>query len=905
MSLLTTKLFVPPPRPNQVARPRLIGRLEEGLRLGHRLIVLSAPAGSGKTTLLSHWIHQQDVDAGWLSLDAEDSEPTRFWRYVIAALQTLRQDLGQEALQAFGTAQPFAAQALVTSLLNDVAALAQSGSATPLVLVLDDYQHITTPAVHEALGFLLEHQPPNLYLVIATRADPPLPLFRLRARGQLTELRSADLRFTPGEASTFLNATMNLGLGPEEIQALEARTEGWIVGLQLAALALLSGSCLLGQAESADLSAFIGSHRYVLEYLTEEVVRSLAEPVQHFLLWTSVLERLCGPLCDAVTGNVDGAAMLANLEGQNLFIVPLDAEQRWYRYHHLFGDLLSNLLRNELAPEEIRALHARASEWHERHGRPDGAIHHALQAHGFARAASLIEAEAQTMVAQGRLNTLSGWLEALPQDLLEERPQLLLYRGWALSLSGQPERAEQVLREAKATLYGLPASDEVHLLRGQLAVLLAGLATLREHPATVIREATEALDCLPETDLVSRGRVYVALGTAYAYEDRPQEATQTWQQARDLALEAGNPFLATAAIEMLAGTQIYHQGRLGAAAADLQRVLDLGAMKGGRHLPFTGTAHALLGEIHLERDDLDAAAAYLDKGIELLGQGGIGYGRVHTFCASARLARAREDAEGALEALQVAEQALAGHALWHMILHLAAYEVQLRLWLGDLEGAARWAEGDPTVIKRAMPETLPLYLGEVQQISRARLHLARQEPELALVALTGLGEQALGAGRMAQAIQIDLLRALAWQAQGESNAALTSLEQALAWAEPEGYVRLFLEAGPGVIPLLRKAASRDLRPRYAGRLLAAFGVDQRHAVSPVQAIEAQPLPEPLTPRELEVLRLICEGLSNRDIAEQLTVTLNTVKKHSSHIYGKLGVRSRAQAIVQAQQLGLC
>jgi LuxR family maltose regulon positive regulatory protein len=438
-----------------------------------------------------------------------------------------------------------------------------------------------------------------------------------------------------------------------------------------------------------------------------------------------------------------------------------------------------------------------------------------------------------------------------------------------------------------------------------LAALLTGIATQREETATVIQEAREALALLPDEDQVSRARVYVALGTAYAYEDDPEKAAQTWQQARDLALEAHNPFLATAAIELLAGTQIYHQGRLRAGVRHLRQVLDLGTTPDGRRLPFSGTAHALLAEVHLEWDHLEAAAGYLEEGIKLLRQGGIGYGLIHTYCAKARLERARGDAQGAVQALEMAEQSLATFPLWHMVLHLASRQVQVRLWLGDEETAARWAEGDPETLSHEIPEALPIYLHEVRQISLARVHLGRRETGRALTTLAGLEKQALAAGRLAQAIEICLLKALARQAQGEAAAALESLERSLSWAEPEGYVRLFLEAGPDVIPLLRRASAQGTRRAYAGKLLTAFGLEGASAFSPPSSLSTQPLTEPLTPRELEVLRLICAGLSNRDIAEQLTVTLNTVKKHSSHVYGKLGVSSRAQAIVRARALDLC
>jgi LuxR family maltose regulon positive regulatory protein len=890
LPLLTTKLYIPSPRLELVPRPRLIERLEGGLH--RKLTLISAPAGFGKTTLLSECAAKCGYPIAWLSLDEEDNDATRFWMYLIAALQTVYVDLGKEEGQLIQTHQPPAAQAILIPLLNDVAALSNT-----LVLVLDDYHVISNRAIHDGILFLLEHQPQQLHLVISTRADPPLPVGRLRARGQLTELRADDLRFTSDEAATFLNEMMGLGLTAQDVKALEARTEGWIVGLQLAALSMQ------GRKDIHEfVAAFTGGHHYVLEYLTEEVVYRQSESVQQFLLETSILDRLSGSLCNAVTYRDDGDATLERLQRNNLFVVPLDDEYHWYRYHHLFADLLGNLLRKELSLERVRELHQRASEWYEQNGDPDNAIKHALQAQNFEQAASLIEQIAQAKLAHGKLITLIRWIDALPEDLLRTQLRLRLYQGWALNLSGQSDLAEQILQDARATLQTLPPSPENKALHGRLMALLTGIATQREEMVTVIQQAQEALTYLPEEDRISRARVYVALGTAYAYENDLEKAVQTWQQAKGLALDAGNPFLATAAIEMLAGMQIYHQGRLRAGRQTLQQVLDLATTPDGTRLPFSGTAHALLAEVYLEWNDLKTATGYLETGIELLRQGGISYGLIHTFCAKARLERAMDNTEGAVQALQTTEQALGMHSLWHMILHLASCQVRLWLCLGNVEMAARWAKGDPAIIKREMPDTLPIYLQEVQKISLAWVHLARQETEQVLATLEGFEEQAQAAGRLAQVIEICLLKALALQARGESAAAQVPFERCLTLAEPEGYVRLFLEAGEPVVALLQQAASRGICPAYASKLLSAFG--EKSPSAPL-LLHTFALVEPLTKRECQVLQLICEGCSNQQISERLVVTMNTVKKHTSNIYSKLDVKRRTQAVARARELGLC
>jgi LuxR family maltose regulon positive regulatory protein len=914
--LLTTKLYIPPVRPQLVARPHLIERLNRGLDSGHALTLVAAPAGFGKTTLLSEWIADRESPTAWVSLDEDDNDSTRFWTYVVTALQTIHPKIGGTALEALCSHQPPPAKTILTGLLNELAA-----SPRGIILALDDYHVISNREIHEGLTYLLDHQPPTLHLALSTRADPPLPIFRLRARGQLIELRDDELRFTPDEATAFLNEVMGLDLPPEDVEALEARTEGWIVGLQLAALSLQ------GREDTQEfITAFTGSHHYVLEYLTEEIWHYQPEPVQQFLMQTSILDRLCGSLCDAIfdegrTPNDErhsrdsrpsssSQKILDYLERSNLFIISLDDHRDWYRYHRLFADLLGNRLRQAMSSEGIAELHARASVWHERHGSLDEAVKHAVQAEDYERAAFLVERAAKTGMLQGRLTTLLHWLEALPETLLYTRPRLRLYQAWALFLSGRAEVAERMLRDAKEALGARPPSLDNGALRGELAALLTSIATLHDDTSLVIEEAQEALTYLPEDDQVSRARVYVALGVAYAYEDEVDKAAQTWHQARDLALKAGNPFLAASAIEVLAGTQVYHQGRLREGARALQQVLDLGAAQDGSRLPFTATAHAILADVYLEWNDLDAAARYLEQGIELIQRGGIGYSLAFTYCAEARLRRAFGDAAGTKRALASAEQALDAYPLLHLIIHQMSCQVRLRLWLGDLETAARWAEGSLASIKRRLPETLPVFLHEMQQASLARVYLAQGRAGEALAVCDQLHSQAEAAGRMARVIEICMLKALALQARRDTTAALQSLKRSLALAEPEGYVRVFVDEGTQMATLLRQAAAYGVAPDYVNRLLASFKVktkdEGRMTEAPPSSLAARSssLVEPLTKRECEVLGLVVHGLSNQEIADALFISVGTVKTHVHNIYGKLDVRDRPQAIARAGELNL-
>ena len=879
-ALLRTKLLVPPLRPNLVPRPDLIARLNQGLQPGHKLTLVSASAGFGKTTLVSKWVQQCGRPVGWLTLDKGDNDLARFLTYFVAALRTAESNVGRGLLPTFQAPGNFNMEAALTVLLNALADLPGD-----LVLVLDDYHLIESRPVDEAIGFLIDHLPPQLHLVIVSRIDPSLPLSRLRASEQITELRVEDLRFSFDEAAVFLNQVVGFELSAAEVAALGDRTEGWIVGLQLAGLSLRN---------SADVPDFVrsftGDDRYILDYFGEEVLSGLSPQVQSFLMHTSLLARMTGPLCDAVTGGSDGQEMLESLERDNLFVVPLDNERCWYRYHHLFADLLQARLQR-FHPEHVAALHLRISRWFAAQGQKTAAVDHALSAGDYDWAAILIAQSARETMSQGHLTTVLGWIEALPDSLLDRRPLLRFYQARALALSGQSRMAEKLVLAAQNTLDALPDSPENRSLRGELAALLTGIIVYHYDPPRVIREGEEALQYLPEDDLNSRARVHIALGTAYAYRGDVQKAARTYQQTREMALRANNPFLASAANDMFAELQIYHLGHLQASARHLPQMVELGIVADGSLQPFTGTSHILLGEIHLEWNDLEAAADYMARGFHLLRQGGIGYSLVHSYCARSRLEFALGETERAAESLQAATQAARTFPFMHMLVHNLAYQVKAALTLGDADTAYRWAIG----AESDLPEKLPTYLHEVQQIALARVFLAQGDQEKTINILDQILPQAEASGRKAHVIDGCLIKALAYQDQGKTPAAIQGLSSALSLAAAEGYIRTFVEHGAPLARLLSAAAAKEIMPDYAAVLLSAFAVGGLIDNFPT----AQPLVEPLSPRELEVLQLVAEGLTNREISERLFLALDTVKGHNYRIFGKLGVHNRTEAIKTA------
>lgn len=922
--VLQTKLYIPQARlAALVTRPRLIERLNKGLPVGRspRVTLISAPAGFGKTTLVSEWLAACERPAAWLSLDEGDNEPTRFLVYLVAAVQTIAPTLGAGVLAMLHSPQPPPLEAMLAVLLNEITTLPDH-----FTLVLDDYHMIEAQAVDKALTFVLEHLPPQLHLVIATREDPPLPLARLRARGQLTELRAADLRFTPGEATTFLNGVMGLELAAEEVASLESRTEGWIAGLQLAALSLRGRADVAGFIE-----AFAGDNRYIVDYLVEEVLQRQPEPIRSFLLQTSILGRLSGPLCNAVrfgytetpssskgtavTGQGESNVLLQALERANLFVVPLDDKRQWYRYHHLFAEVLRAHLRAEQA-DQIPSLHRRASEWYEQNGLAAEAIGHALAAKDFARAAELIERAVPAMRRSRQEATLLGWFQALPDEVIQCRPVLSVHYAGTLLQSGQLEGVEARLREAERWLD--PMADrgemvvvdeaEVRGLPGWIAIYHAGVALVRGDVAGTVTYAQRALDLVPEADHLGGGAAAALLGLAYWASGDLETAYQTYAEGMARVQRAGHLSDALGCAIALADIRLA-QGRLREAMSVYERGLKLVTEQGEPALRGAADMCVGMSELHRERDDLNAATQHLLRSKELGEFAGLPQNRYRWCVAMARIRQVQGDLDGALDLLAEAERLYVSD-FFPKVRPVAALKTRVWLTQGRLGEARDWAREQSLSAQDDLS-----YLREFEHITLARVLLARYQSDRTdrslLFEAMGLLERLLLAaevgGRRGRVIEILVLQALARQMQGDIPAALLPLQQALTLAEPEGYVRIFLDEGPPMAQLLHEAAGCKIMPDYTAKLLAAFKAEQqRRVVEPPlpTAPAAQPLIEPLSQRELEVLRLFKTELSGPEIAQELVIGLSTLRTHTKRIYSKLNVSSRRAAVNRAEALGL-
>jgi LuxR family maltose regulon positive regulatory protein len=902
ISLLRTKFYIPPLQSGLVHRPRLTHLINEGL--ARKLTLISAPAGFGKTTLLSEWIPTSQRPVGWLSLEDADNDPTRFWAYFLTALQLLQEDLVKDA-QAFLHAegqQTMAAQLepFITLLLNDI-----SDYPTEFALVLDDYHQINNPTIHKGISFLIDHLPSKMHIILTSRADPPLPLARLRARGHMIELRAEDLRFTSEEAVMFLNQMMQLDLTVDQIAALEARTEGWIVGLRLAAISMQKR-----EDTNAFIESFTGSHRFILDYLVDEVLSRQREDEQSFLLETSILERFTGPLCNSVTGRDDGQGMLEQLEQANLFIIPLDSERRWYRYHHLFADLLRSRLQ-ELKPNQVRDFHQRACEWFEREGLLPEAINHAITISDFERAAHLIERAAESQRQQGEIATLAGWMNALPDSIRRSHPALCLAFARALVDTAQNISIEALIEDAEAGLAmdQFPGGSRSASLRGQIAALRAYLAMIRHHYEETIGLSSHARELLGEDEARWRSFVGLTQAGAYRFSNDWAAAGQTYLEASDLSLAAGDRVDALLALS-LRGEVLQAQGHLHQADQQYKQVMQLAREFSIPNAPVTGYALIGLGRDWCEWNDLEAADRYVRDGIENGKKAGIQDILLRGYLVLARIRQARGDFEGALEALEHAEPVVRQMNLAEIKDWIQAFRVQVWLARGETDAAIGWAS----------TYTGDLYDAIYPSIANAlaKVRLAQGRPDEALGLLEHALQSAHSVGRLGNAVQILVIKAFVQHEKGDRENALVTLSKVLTLAEPERYIRVFLDEGEPMRSLLsdfRSSSEKRMRGTapgtqraildYTNQLLNAFSISSiSHPHKSIVKNLESPIPETLSERELEVLHLMAAGLSNRDIADKDIVSINTVKTQVKSIYGKLGAHKREDAITAAHELGL-
>ncbi len=900
-TLLQTKLYIPPIRSNLVPRPQLLEQLNQGLQLGHKLTLICAPAGFGKTTLASAWVTACDRPAAWLSLDEGDNDPARFLAYFIGALnriEAVETSLGRGTLSMLQAPQQPPIEAILTSLINDIA-----GISGRIIFVLDDYHNIESSLVDDALAFLLENQPPQLHLVIATRDDPQFPLSRLRARGQLSELRAIDLRFTSSEAGEFLNQAMGLALSAEDIAALESRTEGWIAGLQLAAISMQGR-----QDTSTFIKSFTGSHRFVLDYLLEEVLEQQSDRIQDFLLQTAVLDRLTGPLCDALTGQEDGREMLDLLERANLFIVPLDEERRWYRYHHLFADLLRQRLR-QTKFAQIPLLQIRASVWYEKNRFADEAIQYALRAEDFERAVHLIEEHSDPIWRQGEHIKLRRWLASLPIELVYAKPQLAIFHAEGQFVSGQQEAAEQSLLAAEQMLDQIPAADRGNLA-GRAAATRAFLAFYQGDMPGIIRHSREALDSLPENDAAWRSSAANAIGDAHIIKGDMAAAQQVQTVSLEASKAMGNIYMTLVASMKLAIT-LRHQGHLQQAVDICRQQLQLAEENGLSQTVVAGWLLAIWGEVLAETNDLETALQLANRGVDLTMRGGraadvamLGW----SYICLTRVLFSTGNTAGAGETVQTIENiALETDFPPWITRMIAAWQARIWLAQGRLETACQWVDenGFDTPGASGQLQEVDFFL-MFDYLVLSRILIAQERLDEAAGLLTQLLEVTRAQGQTAREIEILLLQTLTFQAAGKTDRALSALEDALTLAEPAGFMRTFVDEGPPLAHLLQKATAQGIAPNYASRLLSALPTEQGGIKENIAAIHIphSTLMEPLSEREREVLQLIAEGLTNREIADRLYLSPNTVKVHSRNIYGKLDVHNRTQAIARARALGI-
>jgi len=899
-SILVTKLFVPPTRAELVRRPGLIERLIDGL--DRKLTLLSAPAGFGKTTLVSHWVENlrnnsetdgQPIKVAWLSLDQDDNDPVRFLTYFVTALNQddgIKTGLGQGTLSMLQSPQPPPAETVLTSLINKIATIPEK-----IIFVLDDFHLIESESVHQALVFLLENLPPQLHLVIATRHDPSLSLGRLRARDQLTELRAADLRFTSSEAADFLNRVMGLNLSSGDIAELETRTEGWIAGLQLAAISMQGHQDLVGF-----IKAFTGGHRLVLDFLIEEVLGQQPESIQNFLLQTAVLDRMTGSLCDAITGQENGQKTLEMLDRTNLFIVPLDEERCWYRYHHLFADLLQQRLR-QIQPENLPVLHIRAGEWFRKQGLNREAIKHSLDGRDYQNAAELIKTIAIDIIQQGAHSTVVGWINALPEEFVKEQPYLCVLHARALQLTGQLETSEARLIDAENAMdsqnYQVDEVDDS--IRGLINSCRAYISFMIGDHTHTISHAKQALDQLPVTATLIKTQTALYLGIAYRYRGQLRAALDVYHEIL--------PNIQTMGGNSIAVLCYLHLGDLHSEMAQLHQAKEIyeDALKfterhtGRPDVPYAGYVYVSIGRILRQWNQLKEAHRFTSKGLALCRDWNVADILAFSCLELAYIHQALGNDEQARTSLQEAIHVFDGISSWGGKI-AAAHRVKFDMAGGDIEFAENWAKTNDLDIDGVFE-----FHREIEYLVLARVYIAMERLEEARSLIEKIYRIAREIGRKQTELEALILLPHVFSAQGETDQALVHLKQAISIGEQEGYTRIFVDEGPLIARLLYEALKRDVAPEYVQHLLAAFPVTEQEETDLTKPqVDQSGLIEPLSAREIDVLELLARGLTNQVVATRLFISLHTVKAHTRNIYSKLAVNNRTQAVDRARTLGI-
>lgn len=872
--LLETRFHLPVRRVNAVSRPRLLDRLHHGLAEGHKLTLISAPAGYGKTALIAEWLRELadcPHQLVWLALEPADNDPPRFWSYLLAALRRARANLEVPAWSMLQLPHPPPPETLVAELIGELAA-----DPAPLLLALDDYHVIQNARIHQALEYFLDHQPPQVHLALTTRVDPPFPLARLRARNQITEVRLHDLRFTNAEVGQFFRQTAPLELSAEAVTVLEERTEGWAVGLQLAALALQR------VANRDDfMQTFRGTHRFVLDYLADEVLKRQEAAVCRFLIQTSILDRFCAELCDAVTGRNDSRTLLAGIEQANLFLVPLDDDRVWYRYHHLFADYL----RTELAEPEAAQLRERAACWYETHDLAFDAVRYALASGNHDLASDMIERaiRRESTWSGGELATLVGWLDALPGARLRARPLLSLHASRALYLAGRIELAEYLLDQVEQALDPAVLTGELAHAAVLTAVYRGSIAAFRGEVSRAAALIDTALSRLPAAEYLARARATDARGLVYELAGEPVAATRAFLQAAELARAAGVRYLVINACCEAALMQL-SQGLLSQALQTCRSVLD------EPYIPPHGLALAVMGEIARERNELTAAREYLEQGIALCRQGGLTDDLRMALCFLARVQQAQGDTAAAMAAATQADILTRSYQIPRLTLFAAAHLARLHLATDQLSAALAWA-AEYQANRAAAPVE---YLREFEDLTLAHILLAAGDLDGLEELLDRLIDAAITSQRVRAAIEALILRARLDQARGATPAAVARIAHALQLAAPASLRRVFLEQGVAIGELL--GGARAAAPGFVTTMLDELG--------PPPGSGNPPLAEPLSDQERRVLELIIAGKSNQEIAAALVISVGTAKWHVHNILQKLGVNNRSQAIARARELGL-